>query len=180
MHVGLRDVWFDCYGELPAVFLLQLQFSHSTHSCRTHTSTQTNANAHTTPSHPYSHLSFLRACIPVRGVTRTVCLISVRCLVITEIQGHERAEKATPEARDNTQHWFVAISSAMEAAKGVRFQRGRSGLSWTWEEKAHVRLVWHAAADVDQKKEESFIVFYKHGVVKQSNRGTESKVEGTW
>lgn len=51
--------------------------------------TQTaNANAYTTP---FLFSFFPSAHISARGVTRTVCLISVSCLVITQIKGQGTA-----------------------------------------------------------------------------------------
>lgn len=56
-----------------------------------HTLKRMQTRAQHLPVLSYSRLSFLSAHIPVRGVTRTVCLISVRWLVITEIKGHGKA-----------------------------------------------------------------------------------------
>lgn len=105
----------------------------------------------------------------MRGDTRTVFLIWVRCLVITQIkgQGTGTAQEATPEAGHNTQRWFAAV--AMEADRGVKFHRGRSGLSWTWKKKPLFRLFDTEGLMEIRKKEEQnprFIMFHKRGAIK--------------
>lgn len=99
IHAGLSDVWFDHYGELPAVLVLE-SCSSDTRPLTAHSARHTHSLKHrrkckythnTFPSFHILVLSFLSAHIPVRGVTRTVCLISVRCLVITQIKGQGTA-----------------------------------------------------------------------------------------
>lgn len=145
-----------------------------------------HTHMHATPSSPFIYsLSFLSTCIPVSGVTRTVCLISVRWLVITQIKRARHSPGGDTRGRKNTQNWFPATSTTMEADKGVKFHRERSGLSWMWKKKPPVHSVWHCAANASEGKRretnpsftstDRWSFLYSHG---HSKHGAEFKVGG--
>lgn len=115
------DVWFDYHGELPPVFAPgRCDADHSLHRIA-------KMQIHETPS--VFAQSRSGAHIPTSGVTWTVCLFSVCCLVITKIKGQATASKATPRAPNNTQLWFSATSATMKPDKVVNIHPSGSGLS---------------------------------------------------